>query len=85
MKRDVAQTVATGMPKKKACQRLSKNNPEVCEVKFPIKVEKGETDYSKLRVKQLKSILADRGVECVGCLEKSDYVKRCQDTEHMDL
>eukprot|EP00968_Pinguiococcus_pyrenoidosus_P008950 scaffold676_cov273-Pinguiococcus_pyrenoidosus.AAC.1 len=48
-------------------------------------VEKGETDYSKLRVKQLKSILADRGVECVGCLEKSDYVKRCQDTEHMDF
>mmetsp|Transcript_14568 Transcript_14568/g.43790 ORF Transcript_14568/g.43790 Transcript_14568/m.43790 type:complete len:120 (-) Transcript_14568:335-694(-) len=38
MKRDVAQTAATGMPKKKVCQRLSKNNPEVCEVKFPIKV-----------------------------------------------
>ena len=30
-----------GMPKKKVCERLSKKNLEICEVKFPIKVEKG--------------------------------------------
>lgn len=44
-----------------------------------------ETDYSKLRVKELKSILAARGVECTGCIEKPDFVKRCQDTAHMEL
>lgn len=85
VKRDVAQAASTGMPKKKVCERLSKKNLEICEVKFPIKVEKGVTDYSKMRVKALKKILAERGVECVGCLEKPDYVRRCKETEHMEF
>ena len=49
-----------------------------------MKTEKMEAkDYNKLRVKQLKQILADRGVECKGCAEKKDFVKRAMDTEHM--
>lgn len=40
-------------------------------------------DLNKLRVKQLKSILADRGVECKGCLEKEEFIKMVQDTEHL--
>lgn len=72
------------MPSKKVCERIDKTNPEICSVKFPVQTEKMEKqDLSKLRVKQLKSILADRGVECKGCLEKSDYVKKVQETEHM--
>ena len=73
-----------GMGSLRACKKLSKNSPEMCEVKFPPKVEK-DMDYGKLRVKQLKSILNERGVKCVGCLEKSDYVKKCKETEHLDL
>lgn len=73
-------------------------------------------DYSKLRVKQLKQILENRGefridqkiekemrlsisicmclylpcnwrlgVKCKGCLEKSEYVQKCKDTEHLEL
>jgi hypothetical protein len=34
-------------------------------------------------VKQLKSILADRGVECKGCLEKDEFIKKVVDTEHL--
>lgn len=44
-----------------------------------------ETDYSKLRVKELKSILAARGVECTGCIEKPDFVKKAQETAHLEL
>lgn len=44
-----------------------------------------QTDYSKLRVKELKSILASRGVECTGCIEKPDFVKRAQETAHLEL
>jgi hypothetical protein len=40
-------------------------------------------DLSKLRVKQLKQILAERGVECKGCVEKEEFVKRVQETEHL--
>lgn len=56
-----------------------------CQIRSAIKVDKENMDYSKLRVKQLKGILADRGVDCNGCLEKSDYVARCKATEHLEL
>lgn len=40
------------------------------------------TDYTKLRVKQLKKILGERGIECVGCVEKADFIKKIKDSEH---
>jgi len=84
IKRDVAQPFSLGMPAEKVCKRLEKVNPEVCSVRYPMKTEKMDAkDYSKLRVKQLKQILNDRGVECKGCAEKKDFVKRAMDTEHM--
>ncbi|CAM9271275.1 unnamed protein product [Choristocarpus tenellus] len=85
IKKTISHPFSTGMPKLKVCQRLKKTNSEICEVKYPIKVDKENMDYNKLRVKQLKGILADRGVACNGCLEKSDYVKRCKETEHLEL
>lgn len=84
IKRDVAQPFSTGMPVDRVCKRINQSNPEICTVKFPIKTEKMEKkDLSKLRVKQLKKILADRGVECTGCLEKAEFIKKVQDTEHL--
>jgi hypothetical protein len=84
IKRDVAQPFSTGMSSEKVCKRLEKVNPEVCGVRFAVKTEGMEKkDYSSLRVKQLKQILADRGVECKGCAEKEDFVKRVVETEGM--
>jgi hypothetical protein len=84
IKRDVAQPFSLGMTSLKLCQRITKSNPEICTVKFPVKTENMEKqDLSKLRVKQLKQILSERGVECKGCLEKEEYIKRVQDTEHL--
>lgn len=34
------------------------------------------TDFSKLKVTQLKQLIKDGGVSCPECVEKSDYVKR---------
>eukprot|EP00462_Mataza_sp_D1_P001808 CAMPEP_0175097428 /NCGR_PEP_ID=MMETSP0086_2-20121207/5282_1 /TAXON_ID=136419 /ORGANISM="Unknown Unknown, Strain D1" /LENGTH=478 /DNA_ID=CAMNT_0016370939 /DNA_START=14 /DNA_END=1450 /DNA_ORIENTATION=+ len=31
-------------------------------------------DFSKMRIKQLKKILKDRGVPCLGCTDKSEFV-----------
>ena len=84
IKRDVAQPFSLGMPSLKVCQRINKSNPEICTVKFPVKTEKMEKkDLSKLRVKQLKQILSERGVECKGCIEKEEFIKKVQDTEHL--
>ena len=84
IKRDVAQPFSLGMPSLKVCQRITKANPEICTVKFPMKTEKLEKkDLSKLRVKQLKAILGERGVECKGCVEKEEFIKMVQETEHL--
>merc|ERR1712032_75499 len=67
IKRDVAQPFSLGMPSLKVCQRISKQNPEIRTVKFPVQTQNLEKkDLSKLRVKQLKQILSERGVECKG-------------------
>lgn len=84
IKRDVSQPFSTGMTSERVCKRINAQNPEICTVKFPIATEKLEPqDLSKLRVKQLKSILADRGVQCVGCVEKEEFIKKVQETEHL--
>ena len=84
IKRDVAQPFSLGMNALKVCQRITKANPEICTVKYPIKTETMEKkDLSKLRVKQLKQILADRGVECKGCLEKEEFIQKVEETEHL--
>ena len=63
------------------CKKLEKKNDEICQVKYKIKTKKGQTNYKKMRVKHLKQILADRGVTCNGCTEKSEFVKKCEKTE----
>lgn len=87
IKKALSTPFSTGMPKKKVCQRLMKDNPEICEIKYPIKIEKKEgekIDYSKMRVKQLKTLLDQRGVKCNGCTEKTDFVKKAEETEHLE-
>ncbi len=37
-------------------------------------------DIKKLKVKELKQILADRGIDCNGCTEKDDFVKKVLET-----
>merc|ERR1712196_390347 len=76
IKRLASQPIKNGMYPDEVCKRkLHKTNSDICSVKFPIKADK-DTDFSKMRVKHLKQILADRGVACKGCLEKRDYVNR---------
>lgn len=84
MKKDVSRQIKFKKGSMKICESLNKKNPEFCTIRYPVKTD-ASTDYSKLRIKQLKNILSDRGVDCKGCLEKPDYVKRCKDTEHMEL
>lgn len=40
-------------------------------------------DLSKMRVRQLRTILYQRGVKCTGCVEKEDFIKKIQETEHL--
>ena len=83
-KRDVAQPFSLGMPSLKLCKRITKQNPEICTVKYPVKTESlDKKDLSKLRVKQLKQILSERGVDYKGLLEKEEFIAKVQATEHL--
>jgi hypothetical protein len=42
-------------------------------------------DYNSMKVKDLKTILSQRNVKCSGCTEKAEFVKKCQETEHLDM
>mmetsp|Transcript_10832 Transcript_10832/g.17956 ORF Transcript_10832/g.17956 Transcript_10832/m.17956 type:complete len:163 (+) Transcript_10832:123-611(+) len=84
IKRDIAQPFSLGMATLKLCKRISASNPEICTVKLPVQTKNLEKkDLSKLRVKQLKQILGERGVECKGCVEKDEFIKKVVDTEHL--
>ncbi len=67
------------------CKRLKAGNSEICDVKYPIKVADENVDYGKMRVKQLREILNDRGVECVACTEKSEYIEMVKKTNNLEL
>lgn len=49
------------------------------------KKEGEKVNYAKMRVKDLRTILDQRGVKCTGCTEKSEFVKKCEDTEHLEF
>lgn len=84
IKRTISTPMSFGVPPAGICKKLDRTSAEICAVKYPIKIEgNGTTNYKKMRVKQLKQILRERGVSCRGCVDKGQYVKRCENTEHL--
>lgn len=39
-----------------------------------------QADLTKLRVGELKKILAEKNIPCDGCIEKEDFVKRLKES-----
>ena len=83
IKRTISTPLSFGVDPRGICKKLDRNSAEICAVKYPIKLEGGTLNYKKMRVKQLKQILRERGVSCRGCVDKGQYVKKCKDTEHL--
>eukprot|EP01138_Halocafeteria_seosinensis_P005911 gb/GECG01006043.1/.p1 GENE.gb/GECG01006043.1/~~gb/GECG01006043.1/.p1 ORF type:complete len:174 (+),score=19.75 gb/GECG01006043.1/:1-522(+) len=79
VQREVSKPLSMGVPVERVCEKISKRTPEVCELRFPEKIDLKNTDFSKLRVKQLKSILSEHGVTCDGCIEKDDFVRKARE------
>ena len=84
IKRTISTPMSFGAKAPDICKKLDRTSAEICAVKYPIKIEaNGTTNYKKMRIKQLKQILRERGVSCRGCVDKGQFVKRCKDTEHL--
>jgi len=63
---------------------LKKDNPDVCSLRFPVKMD-ANVDLTKLRVKQLKAIINERGATCSGCLEKQDFINKIKELQKKEL
>jgi len=61
----------------KICEKFNTADPQICDLKYEKKIDLGEVNFKKLKVKDLKKILMDWGEDkaCKGCTEKSDFVR----------
>lgn len=87
MLKEVVKPLSFHMPPEKICEKLKKLDTQICELQYDKQIDLNNVDLKKLRVKQLKKILNDWDEECVGCLEKSDFIKKIEQLkqEHTEL
>jgi len=84
IKRTVSTPFSFGVDAAGVCKKLDRTSAEICAVKYAIVTQPGgKTDYKRMRVRELRQILRERGVSCRGCVEKTEFVKKCENTEHL--
>ncbi|CAF4006034.1 unnamed protein product [Rotaria magnacalcarata] len=78
---DLSKPLSWGIPIEKVCrERLSKTNPQICDLKYEKQIDVNAVDLNKLKVKDLKKILSDWG-ESVDFIEKSEFIKRINESD----
>jgi len=78
---DLSKPLSWGIPVEKICrERLSKTNPQICDLKYEKQIDVNAVDLNKLKVKDLKKILSDWG-ETADFIEKSEFIKRINEVK----
>ncbi|CAF2444971.1 unnamed protein product [Rotaria sp. Silwood2] len=78
---DLSKPLSWGIPVEKICrERLSKTNPQICDLKYEKQIDVNAVDLNKLKVKDLKKILTDWG-EAADFIEKSEFIKRINEVK----
>jgi len=79
---DLSKPLSWGIPVEKICrERLSKTNPQICDLKYEKQIDVNSVDLNKLKVKDLKKILSDWG-ETSDFIEKSEFIKYINEVKH---
>jgi len=79
---DLSKPLSWGIPIEKICrERLSKTNPQICDLKYEKQIDVNSVDLNKLKVKDLKKILSDWG-ETSDFIEKSEFIKYINEVKH---
>lgn len=74
IKRTVSKPFVMGLNAEDICfRKLKRASADICTVKYPAPIDM--SNVKKLRVKQLRQILADHGLECKNCVEKRQFVE----------
>lgn len=85
--KDITKPLGYFKPVSTICESLKKKDSQICELAYEKELDWKNINLKKMRVKQLKNILANWDEECSGCLEKSDYIKRIEAVKnrHIEL
>ncbi|KAL6117136.1 uncharacterized protein ACO6RY_14987 [Pungitius sinensis] len=76
----VSQPLASHVPIEKICQRLSSRDTQICQLRYePQLKDWSSNELKRMRVLELRNILASWGEECRGCLEKNEFVSLIQE------
>ncbi|XP_053506382.1 cerebral dopamine neurotrophic factor [Ictalurus furcatus] len=77
---EVSRPLSAHVPVQKICQRLQHRDQQICELQYEHQVlDWSREALSKMRVLELKRVLASWGEECRGCLEKTDLIDLIQE------
>jgi len=76
---ELSKPISWSMPAEKICFKLYRKDEQICDMKYEKTIDLSNVDLNKLKVKDLKKILADWDEKCKGCTEKTDFVKRIKE------
>ncbi|XP_074873825.1 cerebral dopamine neurotrophic factor [Carettochelys insculpta] len=71
---EVSRPMSAHVPVWKICEKLKKNDIQICELKYERKLDLNSVDLSKMRVAELRKILDSWGEVCRACIEKTEFV-----------
>jgi len=76
VKRDISGSLTRGINAKRLCNRLKTKDGQMCELKYDKKFDPKAADFKKMRVKELRKVCDDEGIDTKGLVEKEEYVKK---------
>lgn len=75
---ELSKPLSWGLPPVKVCEKLSKKDSQICELRYEKVIDLKTIDLKSLRVRDLKKILSDWDETCDGCIEKAEFIKRIE-------
>lgn len=85
--KDITKPLGFYKPILSICDALKKKDAQICDLSYEKELDWKNVNLKKMRVKELKKILARWEEKCSGCLEKSDYIKKIEEVKnkHIEL
>jgi len=76
VKRDISSSLARGINAKRLCNRLKTKDAQMCELKYEKQFDPKSADFNKMRVKELRKVCDDAGIDTKGLVEKDEFIKK---------
>jgi len=85
--KEVTKPMGFFKPPPAICENLKKKDAQICDLQYEKELDWKNINLKKMRVKELKKILADWEEDCKGCVEKSDFIKKIESVrnKHVEL